>query len=147
RLRTEGPSRQAIIQDWERAVEQLLDQICEWTQAADPENILKIEKEHLGRSEEDLGYYRTFRLKITLDAREILVVPVARQVVGRFGLPGEQHRQGLGRVDMTDGMRKYMLYRVMSETDEKWYMVDDDKFRTRELDQTAFEEAMLDLLK
>jgi hypothetical protein len=146
RLRTEGPSRQAILEDWVRAVELLLNQIREWTKEADPENVLKIEKETCGISEEGLGYYHVSRLKIRLDAREVLVTPVARQVVGRFGLPGEPPRPSLGRVDITDGLQKYMLYRIEAAPRNQWYIVD-ERFRTREFDQAAYEEALVDLLK
>ena len=50
-----------------------------------------------------------------------------------------------GRIDVTDGSRRYTLYRTLQGGEERWYVVDEDS-NTAELDQDQLMAVLEDLL-
>ena len=51
-----------------------------------------------------------------------------------------------GRVDMTDELRRYVLYRFVEEGRDVW-LIDDLESEPRPLDQAAFERALMSYLR
>ena len=74
------------------------------------------------------------------------VVPVARNVVGGIGGRGGNGFRSEGRVDMTNGADKYMLYRTVTPSEKKWVIVGEEDASPRDLNKETFEAALQDLL-
>jgi hypothetical protein len=145
--RAQGAQLEKKRTDWVQSVERLLGQLKTSVQQADTHRIVQIEPARLPRQEEDIGNYTVPGLVLTVGSRRVMVQPVARNVVGYLGEGFGPDVRAQGRVDITDGERKFMLYRIVDGQGEKWVMVDDEDFKGRRLDQTAFEAALLSLLE
>ena len=70
---------------------------------------------------------------------ELVRLGPVRGAFGGAGIPAD------GRVDITDGIRKYMLYRTLKDGQETWYAVD-ERFQAAPLDRSRFEAILQDLL-
>jgi hypothetical protein len=44
-------------------------------------------------------------------------------------------------VDLTDGLQKFMIFRVEKDPEDRWSIIEQDGFRMQEFDQFAFEKA------
>jgi hypothetical protein len=114
---------------------------------ADSEKLLTVYDQEYERLEQGLGMYKVSGLNVGLGDSLVKIIPVSRNVVG-FVVPqgGTQVEvRAAGRVDISDGIRKYTLYRTLSDGQEQWYALD-ERSRTTLLDRTRFEEIMQDLL-
>jgi hypothetical protein len=65
--------------------------------------------------------------------------------VGVVGPQGDVGIRAEGRVDITDGIRRHILYRTLKDAQEKWYALD-ERYQAAPLDRTRFEEILQDLL-
>jgi hypothetical protein len=138
--------KMAIQQEWKAAVERLITQIFGWLKDADELNILKIEEEWHQLREVSVGVYNVPGLVIRLEADEVRLVPVARDVVGPAGEAGTIRGRSLGRVDLKNAGNKYMLFRTEKDPD-RWVIFDDESYTVREFDRQSFDEAMQSLLQ
>ena len=50
-------------------------------------------------------------------------------------------------MDLTDGLQKFMIFRVEKVPEDRWSIIEQDGFRMRAFDQVAFEEALKALLE
>src|SRR4051812_17764722 len=117
--------------DWLGALNRLNEQIRDWLRAADPEGLLEVVPYEIQRAESRLGIYDAPALKIRLNADEVDVLPIGRYAIGP--LSAETHKALLGvagtdgpaagRVDITDGEHKYMLFRDSKSDPERWFAV------------------------
>jgi hypothetical protein len=145
--RAQVPERQRRRDEWVQAVERLLVQIEDWLRQADTEKVLQVERTEVERREQALGFYKAPGLVIRLRNRQITVLPHARNVLDYIEggeIPG---RRAQGRVDLSDGGERYILFRRLAERGESWWLLDEDAYRTRLLDREAFEWALLNLLQ
>jgi hypothetical protein len=127
-----------LQREWISAIQRLLDQMIDWLRAADKEHLL----------ENEVGVYDAPGLAIRLDAREVKVVPAARMVVGPDLTNGiVRIVRAFGRVDMTDGARKYLVFRTQVDPTEEWTIVEDEGFTFKKFTRESFEEAMQGLLQ
>ena len=55
--------------------------------------------------------------------------------------------RAFGRVDLTDGLQKFMIFRVEKDPEDRWSIIEQDRFQMRALDPSAFEEAFKALLE
>ncbi len=146
RLRAESQSAQERRDEWIASLGRLMPQLRQWLEQADTEKVLNVVDSPASLEEEGLGKYTVPRLKITLGTRRINVLPFARNVVG--SLPGSEPPLKLqGRVDVVGPDEKYMLYRVQTPEGEKWFIVDDERYRFQPLDKASFEAAVLSMLQ
>jgi hypothetical protein len=136
----------AIQQEWKAAVERLINQIFAWLKEADELQVLKIEEEWHHLREVSVGVYNVPGLVIRLEAQEVRVVPIARDVVGPVGDAGTVRRRSLGRVDLKNAGNKYMLFRTERDPDQ-WVIVDDVGYLVREWNRQTFDEAIQSLLQ
>ena len=128
--------------EWLGAVRRLLDQLRDWLRASDPEGLLDIETYEIARAESALGSYEAPAMKIHLGAIEVEVKPMGRWVPN-FSARGPF----AGRVDLSDGMRKYSLFREIRDGEDHWLVPDrDGQDRFTELDRDGFERILQDLL-
>jgi hypothetical protein len=138
----------ALQKEWNAAVERLLDQMTNWLRTADKERLLEIERTHHRLREMEVGVYDAPGLIVRLDAREVRVVPIARMVVGPDLSNGIiRIVRSFGRVDMTDGARKYLVFRTRIDPAEEWTIVEDEGFTFKKFTRESFEEAMQSLLQ
>lgn len=138
-------------EEWIEAVEALAERLKDWLEDSDKNTkVLTVSTETVTRAEEELGTYEVPELLITLDSRQVRVTPLARNVVARVVIGGVSTRP-FGRVDITNGARKYILYKLVSD---RWILVDPDLPATRdsdyssvrEFDRSAFESVLQELL-
>jgi hypothetical protein len=139
--------RKQVLEDWIEALELLQANMSSWLRQADPQNILTLEQTTHRIRERQIGSYSAPGLRISLGTREVRVEPVARYSIGsRVGdALGASLREG--RVDMTNGEKKYMLYRHKDGENHHWVMVDDEDYLARDMDRSAFEDAIQSLLE
>lgn len=138
--------------EWLGALGRLLDQIRDWLRAADPEGLLEVEAYEVQRAESRLGIYDAPALKIRLSADEVDILPIGRYAIGP--LPAETQKALLGaagtdgpaagRVDITDGERKHMLFRNIKSNPECWFAVN-DKSEVNLFDRARLEAILQDL--
>jgi hypothetical protein len=142
---TEGARTSRIREEWKSSVSRLILKIEQWLRDADPDKILTLERETHRIREEKLGTYDVPGLLVRLGAREVRVVPIARFSIG--SMVGDNLGVSLrfGRVDITDGSRKIMLYR--RDEGDQWVVVDDWTYEASELEPAAIESAFLKLLQ
>lgn len=142
--KAESAKNQEMIQEWLQAIDKLLEQICGWLEAADPERILQVEKDNTEMHEPNLGHYLAPRLIIRAFGKRIGIIPKARKTVGtarppRPGAPAH----ATGRVDITDEIRRYVLYRFDGEDDNSWFIENPSDGSLRLLTQELLEEALM----
>jgi hypothetical protein len=126
----------------------LIGQIQEWLRDADPGRSLDIQERYHELREVNVGVYTAPGLTIRYEAREVRIVPVARMVVGPLlSDGGVRMNRAFGRVDMTDGGEKFMLFRIRMDPSDEWVIVEERGYVVRKFDRQAFEEAMQSLLE
>lgn len=147
RLQEEEAKKRPIITDWRQAIERLLTQVKEWLRTSDPNGILRIKEDDWELEEEGLGKYSVPRLDIRGLRRWIGIVPKARYTVATAHPPQKSApERAAGRVDITNEVRRFVLYRFQTADGDVW-MIDDQKNPPRVLDQEAFEAALMSYLR
>lgn len=130
--------------DWINAVGELTNQLKTWVDESNKDaQVLQTSLETVELAEEELGTYHVQSLVISLDPRTVRVKPVARNVVGGFDEHGI-HIRADGRVDITNGARKYILYRI--GTDKLWKVVNPENYHVCNFGQAEFESILQRLL-
>lgn len=132
-------------EEWMQAVGRLTGQLRGWLAESDPTGVLDVVPVEMEKAEPGLGTYRVPGLKISLGAASVEVVPVGRNVVGVVGPHGDVGVRAEGRVDITDGVRRYILYRTLQGGQETWHALD-DHFQAAPLDRARLEGILQDLL-
>ena len=95
-----------------------------------------------------MGVYLVPSLQIRLEAQEVRVDPIARNALGPVWLEGAIHTgKSFGRVDLTNGAEKYLIFRVAVDPEDRWAIVDKDAYVPRELNRQSFDLAMQNLLQ
>src|SRR3954452_10351334 len=138
--------------EWLQALQGLLEQIEDWLRAADTENLLDTTRYEVERVEERMGVYDAPALKIRLGTDEVDVVPVGRYAIGPLSAQAIKSLLSVegadgpvaGRVDITNGERKYVLFRDLSSGQQRWYAVD-DRSKAVLLDRAPLEAILQDL--
>jgi hypothetical protein len=146
--RGRADEKMEMQQEWISAVHRLIEQIKEWISDADPNHFLESQRTYHRLREDKVGVYTAPGLVIRYEAREVQVVPIARMVVGPHLSNGlVSIKRAFGRVDITDGGEKYLLFRSQKDPVDEWAIVKDDGFIVKRFDRRTFEEAMQDLLQ
>jgi hypothetical protein len=145
KLRNEQSEAMTKRQVWIAAVDRLLAQIKDWIQQADEGQILMIKDTSHQIRERMIGTYEVHVLSIGVGLSEIRVTPVARYVAGPMSSTGTI--RAYGRVDMTTGLDKYMLFRTDPVADVTWILIEPDGYRTQPFTRESFESACRSLLE
>ncbi len=130
--------------EWIAAVDRLTRQIEGWLRESDPEGVLDLIPVTFDKAEKGLGPYKIDGLQVGVGELSARVVPVARNVVGSPRIMGDGARLA-GRVDITDGIKKYVLRRVLKDGSETWEVLD-DHFGAAPFDRDRLESILQDLL-
>lgn len=148
RLQAEVSKAQAIRAEWVEAVARLRAQIRAWIAEADTGRILRLLPDMVSIHEEMIGDYRIDTLSIELGPRRVRVEPIARFALGPLASTGVMHvNRTFGRVDLTNGLEKRMLFRTAKHPDGPWIIVQEDGYRVEEFNQRAFEVAIQSLFE
>jgi hypothetical protein len=105
----------------------------------------RISSQTIERAERALGTYELPGLKIHVSDAAVEVVPLSRNVVGSIGPRGEPGLRAAGRVDITDGTRKYALHRSIPEGQDVWYVVA-ERSSVTPLTRDRLQEIVMDLM-
>jgi hypothetical protein len=133
-------------EEWIAAVDRLLAQLRAWLTDAGATELLDLEPLEFEKREQGLGAYHIKGLAINFGERTVKVVPVGRMVLAHLGPYAEAaHQNAEGRVDITNGAYKYVLYRKLTSAGEQW-LVQDERSGIRPLDREQFEAILQDLL-
>lgn len=145
----ESRTNQATIEEWKSALDRLFDQIETWIVASDPDHVVSVERSPIEISEPGLDDYRVTRMDLRAFGKWVGMIPKARKTVKRAspqqaGAP----EQATGRVDMTDEIRRYVLYRFRQGADECWF-IDDVALNgeMQPLTASCFEAALMSYFK
>jgi hypothetical protein len=137
-----------VVEEWRTAVEQLFARIRGWLADSDPDGIIRIEQKEHETTEKDLGRYRVPRLDLRVLDKWIGIIPKARKTVASARPPQKSAPQrATGRVDITDELRRYVLYRFPQDDAEDLWLIDDLRSEPKPLDQQAFETALMSYLR
>jgi hypothetical protein len=132
-------------EEWIAAVGRLMEKLRDWLAESDPKKVLDVVPIEYRRIEPNLGIYIAPGLKISLNQAVVDVAPVGRNVIVTVGPHGDAGIRAEGRVDITDGIRKYVLYRTFKDGQEIWYAID-ERFQAAPLDRSRLEAILQDLL-
>jgi hypothetical protein len=162
----EAERGKATVDEWRSAIERLFAQMRAWLRESDPEGVIEIEEGQQEIMEPSLGRYRVPRLHLRAFGKWIGVIPKARNTVGTATPPQKSAPQrAAGRVDITDELRRYVLYRFQEDGRDVW-MIDGlehyydasekpwpghvsyvPRSEPRPFDQEAFERALMSYLR
>jgi hypothetical protein len=162
----EADAGKAIIDEWRGGLKRLYDQIRAWLKESDPQGLIQIEEGQTEIREPGLGRYHVPRLDLRAFGKWIGIIPKARRTVGTATPPQKSApERAEGRVDITDELRRYVLYRFREGDHDVW-MIDGlgqgyeatekswpgearhtPRLETRPLDQEAFERALMSYLQ
>ena len=122
---TEGEKNKLTIEEWQAAVDGLFTRLEDWLRVADPEGIIRRERSEIEVKEPGLGRYPISRLDLQAFGKWVGLIPKARKTVKRAA-PQQQGapERASGRVDITDEIRRYVLYRFRQGTDDQWFIHD-----------------------
>jgi hypothetical protein len=122
--RAEAEAGKAVVDEWRNAVEQLLDKIREWLKESDPNGVIETKESEQEIREPGLGYYHVPRLDLRAFGTWIGIIPKARKTVGTAKPPQKNApERAEGRVDITDELLRYVLYRFRQDGRNVW-MID-----------------------
>ena len=141
----ESEKNQILIEEWQGAVDKLFIQLHEWLTAVDPERIIRLEYDQIEVREPSVGRYKIARLNLRAFGKWVVLIPKARKTIKRAAPPQQRApEQATGRVDITDEIRRYVLYRFTRDGIDEWFI--DDSATTSEmlpLTPERFEAALL----
>jgi hypothetical protein len=147
KYRAEVQSGKATVEEWRAAIEQLFAQLRHWLKESDPEGVIEIEESHQDLTEPGLGRYRVPRLNLRAFGKWVGIIPKARNTVGTAQPPQKSAPQrAAGRVDITDELQRYVLYRFQEDGRDVW-LIDDLESGQKPLDREAFERALMSYLR
>lgn len=139
--------RDEVIKEWTEALGRLYLTVREWLRTSDPDGILSVDEAAWELNEEGLGKYCVPRLDIRGLGRWVALVPKARYTIATAHPPQKvSPERAAGRVDITNEVRRFILYRFRDEGGDTW-IIDDQKNPLRVLDQQAFEAALMSYLR
>jgi hypothetical protein len=145
--RAEAAAAKVAVEEWRGAINRLFDQIRAWLRDSDPEGVIEIQESEQEISEPSLGQYRVPRLNLRAFGKRIYIIPKARNTVGRAKPPQKSApERAAGRVDITDELLRYVLYRFWDDSGEGW-VIDDLQSEPKALDKDAFEKALMSYLQ
>jgi hypothetical protein len=166
KYQAEAEAGKATVTEWRTAIVALFGDIRKWLNESDPDGIIEIEESEQEIKEPGLGRYKVPRLNLLVFGKWIGLIPKACRTVGvakppRKGAP--EHAKG--RIDITDELRRYVLYRFQENGCDAWYIDGLDhgheiaekswpgqvefvpKFEPMRLTPEAFEKALMSYLR
>ncbi len=132
-------------QEWVEAANRLIGRCHAWLTEADTEGILNLRISTNPKAETGLGRYETNFLVVEHEEAHLHIVPFGRNTTRVLSLVPGVEIQTQGRADISNGIEKWMLYRVHVDGQERWYATP-DRGDPVEFNQNVFMAIMEDLL-
>ena len=138
--------------EWLDAVRRLYEQLKTWMREADPEGLLDVVPYEVQRTEHGLGTFDAPALQVCFGPAELSIEPMSsgpsrylfEVATGRDrSYTGEIAPRFQGRVDISNGLRKYNFLREAARS-EVWRTWDGKRLEI--LDQARFEAILKELL-
>src|SRR5260370_31026652 len=124
---TEAEGGKAKVDEWRSAIQRLFAQIRGWLKDSDPQGLIEIKESQVEIREPGLGVYSVPRLDLSVFGKWIGIIPKARKTVGTVKPPQKlAPESATGRVDVTDELRRYVLYRFDEGGRDVWLIDDPD---------------------
>lgn len=134
--------------EWISAIDRLRQQVRCWIEQADTGRILRVEDEVRKHREPGLGFYECTGLSIELGRRKVELAPVSRFSSGAGNRPSFIGvSPAFGRVDLTNGLVDYQIFRVEKEPVDRWMMLEPFTTELVTFARDSFEEALKSLLE
>jgi hypothetical protein len=157
----ESDAAKGTIDEWRTAIEHLFSQMRQWLKESDPQGLIELEENQEDVTEPGLGRYHVPRLDLRLFGKWVGIIPKARRTVATANPPQKSApERAQGRVDITDELRRYVLYRFREGGHDLWLINNlapekewpgqvqyVPKSEPRPLDQEAFEKALMSYLQ
>jgi hypothetical protein len=119
-----------------------------WLSDSDPDGIIKAQEKEEEVTEPSLGRYSVPRLDLRIFGKWIGIIPKARMTVASAHPPQRAaDERATGRVDITDELRRYVLYRFTRQGGGDEWLIDDLRSGPKPLTQEAFESALMSYLR
>jgi hypothetical protein len=123
KYQAEADAGKATVAEWRSAIVALFGDIRKWLKNSDPDGVIEIEEVEQEIQEPRLGRYKVPRLNLRVFGKWIGIIPKACRTVGiakppRKGAP--EHAKG--RIDITDELRRFVLYRFQENGGDVWYI-------------------------
>jgi hypothetical protein len=132
------------VAEWRRACSALFARLIEWLkEEADGE--IRVDLQDVELAEAALGVYSIPKLRITIGDDSAEVVPLGRDVIAHIQVRIDLDVRASGRLDLTNGIGKYPLYRCVVDGEDNWYLFD-ERDQARPLTRERFYEALMDLM-
>ena len=159
-LHEQAPKKQAgkeLVAEWREAIERLFAEIKGWLKESDPEGVIDIEEGQQEVNEPGIGRYRVPRLNLGVLGKWIGIIPKARSTnrTAKLSEPSAPSKAE-GRVDITDEVVRYLLYRFKEGDKDVWYIEDPHdspwdspwvKPEFKRLNKVEFESALMRYLR
>jgi hypothetical protein len=140
---SERMQRQA---EWLQAYGELKEQIRQWLREDGLKERIAIQSEWVQRRELGLGTYNVEGLRIEIGDSSVKIEPMGRSVIGSVNPPGGGEFRASGRVDIGNGVQKYVLYRTIQDGKDVWYAVDEDRYAVTPFTRERLQEILMDLM-
>jgi hypothetical protein len=147
----------ALVEEWRSAIEHLFSKIRVWLNDSDSDGVIEIQQTELVVSEPGIGRYRVPCLNLDMLGKWVGIIPIARINAGSVKPPGKSApERATGRIDITDDVRRYVLYRCGEGAQYEWLIQSPINGQTHSMwanpeqkpfDKDAFESALMSLLK
>lgn len=148
RLKSEPPESVRRLEDWVGAIDRLRGQVLTWILESDPRRILDLEEKNYELRDQGIGKYVATGLLIVLGPRIVELVPISRNVASRPASIGAiREIRAYGRVDLTNGLQRYLIFRLETGPGERWGIVEENSLQMEPLTQDSFEAALQSLLE
>ncbi len=136
------------IDEWVESVRRLFDQLRTWLKSSDPKQILEISEKTIQINEPYFGRYDVPRLDIRAFGIWMGIIPKARMDIRNARPPQfDAPEWAAGRVDMTNEIRRYVLYRSPAPDGYVWSIQGPLADQPRPLSRALFEEAVADYFR
>ena len=133
-----------MIDEWVKAIAMLFVQLRDWLATSDPEKILQVTESKIEVNEPNFGRYQSPRLEIRAFGNWVGIIPKARKTVGEARPPQSgASAHAMGRVDITDEVRRYVLYRFQSDGEDSWFIEGPTSDSPEKLTREQFEKALM----
>ena len=141
--RSEAEQNKLIIDDWSEAISRLHSDIKGWLSASDPKGILKIEEKHTDIVEPNVGTYVAPRLDFQAFGKWVGLIPKALRTIKSARPPrADAPVRATGRVDLTDELVRYVLYRFTDTDGDSWF-IEGPNDGLQALTRERFEQALM----
>lgn len=121
KYRVQAETNKVEITEWRAAVSNLNEQIKNWLKDSDTDNVVEFQESDKEMTEPGLGRYRVPRLNVRILDKWIAVLPKARRTALKARpTANSPEMQSQGRVDITDDLRRFVLFRFHVGDRDVW---------------------------